>query len=59
MLRYFLSRRLQLHLDFVVNLVDVRDAAEGLILAMERGRPGQRYVLGGEKKIIPLLRFCV
>jgi hypothetical protein len=37
-----------LHLDFVVNLVDVRDAAEGLILAMERGRPGQRYVLGGE-----------
>ena len=38
MLRYFLSRRLQLHLDFVVNLVDVRDAAEGLILAMERGQ---------------------
>ncbi len=29
MLRYFLGRRLQLHLDFVVNLVDVRDAAEG------------------------------
>ena len=38
MLRYFLKRRLQLHLDFVVNLVDVRDAAEGLILAMERGQ---------------------
>jgi dihydroflavonol-4-reductase len=54
MLRYFLSRRLQLHLDFVVNLVDVRDAAEGLILAMERGRPGQRYVLGGES--MPLRR---
>jgi dihydroflavonol-4-reductase len=54
MLRYFLSRRLQLHLDFVVNLVDVRDAAEGLILAMERGRPGERYVLGGES--IPLRR---
>ncbi len=54
MLRYFLSRRLQLHLDFVVNLVDVRDAAEGLILAMERGRAGERYVLGGES--IPLRR---
>ncbi|HVQ71037.1 MAG TPA: NAD-dependent epimerase/dehydratase family protein [Bradyrhizobium sp.] len=54
MLRYFLSRRIQLHLDFVVNLVDVRDAAEGLILAMERGRPGQRYVLGGES--MPLRR---
>ena len=48
MLRYFLGRRLQLHLDFVVNLVDVRDAAEGLILTMERGQPGHRYVLGGE-----------
>lgn len=48
MLRYFLARRLQLHLDFVVNLVDVRDAAEGLILAMERGQAGHRYVLGGE-----------
>jgi dihydroflavonol-4-reductase len=48
MLRYFLERRFQLHLDFVVNLVDVRDAAEGLILAMERGQAGHRYVLGGE-----------
>src|SRR6476659_10414134 len=59
MLRYFLNRRLQLHLDFVVNLVDVRDAAEGLILAMERGRPGQRYVLGGgsiiKKKIMKFI----
>lgn len=54
MLRYYLNRRFQLHLDFVVNLVDVRDAAEGLILAMERGRAGQRYVLGGES--IPLRR---
>ena len=48
MLQYFLRRRLQLHLDFVVNLVDVRDAAEGLILAMERGQAGHRYILGGE-----------
>ena len=54
MLRYFLNRRLQLHLDFVVNLVDVRDAAEGLILAMERGHAGHRYVLGGES--MPLRR---
>jgi dihydroflavonol-4-reductase len=52
MLRHFLGRRLQLYLDFVVNLVDVRDAAEGLILAMERGQAGQRYILGGES--VPL-----
>ena len=58
MLRHFLGRRYQLYLDFIVNLVDVRDVATGLILAMERGRVGHRYILGGES--IPLknvLRF--
>jgi dihydroflavonol-4-reductase len=48
MLRYFLNRRLQVYMDFVLNLVDVRDVATGLILAMERGRIGERYILGGE-----------
>jgi dihydroflavonol-4-reductase len=48
MLRHFLSGRLQLYLDFIVNLVDVRDVAAGLVLAMERGEVGHRYLLGGE-----------
>ncbi|HEX9469590.1 MAG TPA: NAD-dependent epimerase/dehydratase family protein [Bradyrhizobium sp.] len=48
MLRHFLDSRLQLYLDFILNLVDVRDAATGLILAMERGKVGHRYVLGSE-----------
>ncbi len=52
MLRHFLDRRLQLYLDFIVNLVDVRDVAAGLVLAMERGQVGHRYILGGES--IPL-----
>ncbi len=30
-----------------LNIVDVRDAAQGLILAMRRGRKGERYLLGG------------
>jgi dihydroflavonol-4-reductase len=30
-----------------VNLVDVRDIARGHALALERGRPGERYLLGG------------
>lgn len=30
------------------NVADVRDVATGHILAMEKGRLGQRYVLGGE-----------
>jgi dihydroflavonol-4-reductase len=59
MLRHFLDRRLHLYLDFIVNLVDVRDVASGLILAMERGRIGHRYIFGGEsirlKKILRLV----
>jgi len=35
-------------LDFMMNLVDVRDAATGIMLASERGRIGERYILGGE-----------
>jgi nucleoside-diphosphate-sugar epimerase len=30
-----------------VNFVDARDAASATISAMERGRPGERYLLGG------------
>lgn len=30
-----------------LNFVDVRDAAAGLIAAMRRGTPGERYLLGG------------
>jgi nucleoside-diphosphate-sugar epimerase len=30
-----------------LNFVDARDAAAGLIAAMRRGRPGERYLLGG------------
>jgi dihydroflavonol-4-reductase len=48
MLQYFLSQRVQLFYDFVMNLVDVRDVAAGLILVMQRGAIGQRYILGGE-----------
>jgi dihydroflavonol-4-reductase len=55
MLRHFLDGRLHLYLDFIVNLVDVRDVATGLILAMERGRAGHRYILGSEG--IPLKRI--
>ena len=55
MLQYFLSRRVQIYMDFIMNLVDVRDVAIGLLLAMERGQTGQRYILGGEN--IALKKF--
>ncbi len=59
MLRQFLHGRIQMYLDFIVNMVDVRDVATGLILTMERGQIGHRYILGGEsislKRILKLM----
>jgi dihydroflavonol-4-reductase len=48
MLAMFLNGRSPVFLDCVLNLVDVRDVAAGMVLAAERGGPGERYVLGGE-----------
>ncbi len=42
----FLLGRIPAYVDTGMNLVDVEDVAEGHILAMERGQPGQRYLLG-------------
>ena len=59
MLQHFLSRRIQIYFNFVMNLVDVRDVATGLCLAMEHGQSGQRYILGGEnislKKLLAIV----
>lgn len=48
MLAMFLSGRSPVFLDCILNLVDVRDVAAGMVLSAERGRSGQRYVLGGD-----------
>ena len=42
----FLRRQMPAVIDTGLNLIDVRDCAEGHLLAAERGRPGQRYILG-------------
>jgi dihydroflavonol-4-reductase len=55
MLLHFMDGRLHPYLDFIVNLVDVRDVATGLILAMEQGQIGHRYILGSQG--IPLKRI--
>jgi dihydroflavonol-4-reductase len=59
MLRYFTNRRIQLYFDFVLNLVDVRDVAAGLLLTMERGQRGHRYILGGESVSLGKLLIAI
>ena len=42
----FLNRKLPAYLDTGLNWVHVRDVAAGQILAAEKGRLGERYILG-------------
>jgi dihydroflavonol-4-reductase len=42
----YLKRKMPAYLDTGLNWVHVRDVAAGHILAAEKGRPGQRYILG-------------
>jgi dihydroflavonol-4-reductase len=44
----FLRRKMPAYLDTGLNIVDVRDVARGHLLACEKGRVGERYILGGE-----------
>jgi len=42
----FLNRGYPAYVDTGLNLIDVRDVAEGHLLAAERGRVGERFILG-------------
>jgi dihydroflavonol-4-reductase len=44
----FLNRKFPAYMDTGLNLVDVREVARAHGAALERGRPGERYILGGE-----------
>ena len=43
----FLQRKMPAYIDTGLNLVDVHDVDAGHLLALERGRVGERYILGG------------
>jgi len=42
----FLAGRMPAYVDTGLNLVDVKDVAEGHVLAAEHGRIGEKYILG-------------
>lgn len=42
----FMKRRMKAYIETGMNLVDVEDVAVGHLLAMQKGRIGERYILG-------------
>jgi dihydroflavonol-4-reductase len=44
----FLKKKFPAYVDTGLNLVDVADCARGHAAALEKGRSGERYILGGE-----------
>jgi dihydroflavonol-4-reductase len=48
MLLDFCRGRRREYVDAELNLIDVRDVADGMVRAMQVGRPGRRYLLGHE-----------
>jgi dihydroflavonol-4-reductase len=44
----FLKRKFPAYVETGLNLVDVTECARGHIAALEKGKTGERYILGGE-----------
>jgi dihydroflavonol-4-reductase len=55
----FLNGKMPAYVDTGLTVVDVDDVANGHLLAMEKGKVGERYILGGEnltlKQVLDLL----
>jgi dihydroflavonol-4-reductase len=55
----YLNGKMPAYVDTGLTIVDVDDVAEGHILALEKGKIGERYILGGEnlslKQVLDLL----
>jgi dihydroflavonol-4-reductase len=52
MIRDAAAGRMPAYIDTGLNIVHVDDVAEGHVLALEKGRVGERYVLGGENMLL-------
>ncbi len=53
LIRDFSRKTLVGYVDGAYDFVDVRDVVQGLILACERGKTGESYILSGERITIP------
>jgi dihydroflavonol-4-reductase len=44
----FLRRKMPAYVNTGLNFIDVRDVAQGHLLALEKGKTGERYILGNQ-----------
>ena len=52
MIRDAAAGRMPAYIDTGINIVHVDDVAEGHVLALEKGRVGERYILGGRDMLL-------
>ena len=55
----WMQKRVNVLVDGAFDFVDVRDVAQGEILARDAGKPGETYILGGERIELTLLHTLV
>ncbi|MCP9449755.1 MAG: NAD-dependent epimerase/dehydratase family protein [Nitrospira sp.] len=48
----FMKGRMPAYIETGMNIVDVDDVAQGHLLAMQKGRVGERYILGGKNLLL-------
>lgn len=57
----FMKRKFPAYVETGLNLVDVRECARGHVAALEKGKTGERYILGGQdltlKQILDKLSY--
>jgi dihydroflavonol-4-reductase len=51
----FLRRQMPFYLNTGLNFIDVRDVAKGHLLALEKGKTGERYILGNQNLTLKAL----
>src|SRR5690606_8155793 len=48
----FMKGRMPAYIETGINIIDVDDVATGHLLAMEKGRQGERYILGSKNLLL-------
>lgn len=51
----FLNQKMPFYLDTGLNVIDVEDVAWGHLLALQKGRSGERYILGNQDMKLKLM----